>query len=350
MTLFDSDADLLKAVRFEHADSIPVVFHINDACWRHYPREALEELMAGHELLFPEFMPLPEDFEPRFAVNARAAEPFTDPWGCVWETSEDGITGIVTTHPLAEWEAFSDFIPPDPAKGDGFGSYLDSAVAGSRSGERLERGGLRHGHTFLQLCDLRGYENLIFDMVDEEPRLWQLIAMVESFNLALVEEQIAAGVRWMEYPEDLGMQTGPMLTPGQFRSFIKPSFERIMAPAREAGCVVHMHSDGQLHALIDDLLSCGVDVLNLQDRVNGIDWIAKNVKGRVCIDLDIDRQEVTVRGSPAEIDKLIRKEVAALGSREGGLMLIYGLYPGLPIENVKAVMDAMERYAGYFSG
>ena len=31
--------------------------------------------------------------------------------------------------------------------------------------------GLRHGHTFLQLCDLRGYENLLFDMMDEEPKL-----------------------------------------------------------------------------------------------------------------------------------------------------------------------------------
>ena len=32
----------------------------------------------------------------------------------------------------------------------------------------------------------------------------------------------------------------------------------------------------------------------------------------------------------------------------GGQMLIYGLYPGVPLENVKALMDAMERYAGYY--
>ncbi|NLB38515.1 MAG: hypothetical protein GX810_04625, partial [Clostridiales bacterium] len=29
--------------------------------------------------------------------------------------------------------------------------------------------GLRHGHTFLELCDLRGYDNLLFDMADEHP-------------------------------------------------------------------------------------------------------------------------------------------------------------------------------------
>ena len=29
--------------------------------------------------------------------------------------------------------------------------------------------------------------------------------------------------------------------------------------------------------------------------------------------------------------------------------MIYGLYPGIPLENVRALMDAMERYMGYFS-
>ena len=31
------------------------------------------------------------------------------------------------------------------------------------------------------------------------------------------------------------------------------------------------------------------------------------------------------------------------------LCMIYGLYPGTPIENAAAVMDAMEKYAFYFS-
>ncbi|MHC4546291.1 MAG: hypothetical protein ACYSYL_17560, partial [Planctomycetota bacterium] len=74
-----------------------------------------------------------------------------------------------------------------------------------------------------------------------------------------------------------------------------------------------------------------------------------NLKGRVCIDIDIDRQQITPFGSPGQIEKLIRQEVEKLGSREGGLMMIYGLYPGIPLENVKAIMDAMERYAGYYS-
>ena len=53
--------------------------------------------------------------------------------------------------------------------------------------------------------------------------------------------------------------------------------------------------------------------------------------GKICVDLDIDRQNITV------------------GSKDGGFMMIYGWYPGTPIENAEAVMDAMEKYSSYFS-
>ncbi len=61
-----------------------------------------------------------------------------------------------------------------------------------------------------------------------------------------------------------------------------------------------------------------------------------------------DRQNITRRGTPEQVDALIRAEVVKLGSREGGLKMIFGLYPGIPLENIRALMDAMERYAGYY--
>ena len=101
--------------------------------------------------------------------------------------------------------------------------------------------------------------------------------------------------------------------------------------------------------LVDDIIDGGVEVVNLQDLVNGIDWIAGKLAGKVCIDLDIDRQKITRYGTPSQIDALIREEVEKLGTPEGGLTMIYGLYPGVPLENAKALMEAMERYATYYN-
>jgi uroporphyrinogen-III decarboxylase len=151
------------------------------------------------------------------------------------------------------------------------------------------------------------------------------------------------------FAEDLGMQVGPMLSPAHLRRYIKPSYQRMMKLARKSGAVVHMHSDGDIRLLADDLVDGGVEVLNLQDLVNGIDWIAARFAGRVCIELDIDRQFITPYGTPAQIDALIREEVEKLGSKRGGLMMIYGLYPGVPLENAAALMDAMEKYAFFYS-
>jgi uroporphyrinogen-III decarboxylase len=259
----------------------------------------------------------------------------------------------VVKHALTEWDLFRDYRPPSPEKHDGWGpidwNRIRERIAEARKTGRLAAGGLRHGHTFLTLTYLRGYENLVFDMCDEHPQLPSLIEMVEEFNRGLVKRYVEAGVEWMRYPEDLGMQQGPMLSPSQFRQYIKPTYKRLVSSARQAGCVIHMHSDGDIRKLADDLADVGIDVINLQDLVNGIDWIGTALRGRVCIDLDIDRQSITRFGTPEQIDEHVLKAVRKLGSSEGGLMLRHGLYPGVPLENVRALMDAMEKYSKHFS-
>ena len=54
-----------------------------------------------------------------------------------------------------------------------------------------------------------------------------------------------------------------------------------------------MHSDGDVRMFAEDLVEAGVMVLNLQDLVNGVDWIRDTYRGKLCIELDIDRQSIT---------------------------------------------------------
>jgi hypothetical protein len=344
--------NILRAVRFETPERIPMTFHINAACWHHYDQQQLQSLMADHPLLFPGYE-IKEKIEPVYGPCQRAGVPYTDDWGCVWETADDGIVGTVTQHPLASWDTFDSYAAPDPEKVMGVGPIdwekVKTDFAAAKAEGRIACGGLRHGHTFLQLCDIRGYQNLLFDMVDEEPHLPKLIEMLEEFNLGLITRYIAAGATWMSYPEDLGMQIGPMISPEHFVQYIKPSYQRMMKPARDAGCIIHMHSDGDIRDLVDEIIDGGVEIINLQDLVNGIDWIKEHLAGKTCIDLDIDRQDITRFGTPEQIDALIREEVQKIGCKEGGLTMIYGLYPEVPLENVKALMDAMERYSTYYS-
>jgi len=100
----DARENILRAVRFERPESIPMIFHINPACWHHYPQSTLQALMEAHPGLFPDFQRSEEPIETEYLPYARAGIEFTDPWGCVWQTTDNGIVGTVTKHPLESWQ------------------------------------------------------------------------------------------------------------------------------------------------------------------------------------------------------------------------------------------------------
>ena len=231
--------NLLRCIRFENPDWIPMTFVINSACWHNYDQEALKDLIESHKLLFPDYRRQEGEVVPKYALNARAAEPYTDPWGCLWETTDDGITGSVHGHPLESWDSFASYKAPSPEETDG--TYpLDwekvaENVLKSREEGRIVALGLPHGHTYLRLQDIRGYENLTFDMVEEDPNLTRLIGMVSDFNYSLVKKYLSLNPDIFGYAEDLGMQVGPMISPDHFRKYIKPVYRRIMKPAIDKG-------------------------------------------------------------------------------------------------------------------
>lgn len=334
----------LRAYRFQHPGRIPTTMRFSASCWNHYDPELLRSLIDSHPLLFPSGLdPVDEQIEPW----RRAGVEYVDSWGCVWKTDQDGITGSVIFHPLEEWDPLESYRVPDPRKHNGWGEVswekVSRQLERQRQNEQLVRHDLRHGFFFLTLEYLRGYENLMYDMADAEPRLNYLSRKVENFNAEIVKRLLTMNPDMIGFPEDLGAQQGPLISPRLFRRYLLPTYRRLMKPVRHQGVLVHMHSDGHVLALIDDLIACGVDVLNIQDLVNGVKEIAETCSGRVAVELDIDRQQVTPGGNPRDIEDLIREEVERLGSPEGGLALFYELYPGVPVENIRAVMDAMER-------
>ena len=346
-------SDLVRAVTFNFPDHIPVIFHINESCWDHYSREELIGLIREHPILFPDGPPefaLAGDPVP-YAPWCRSSEPWLDPWGCLWETSMSGIIGSVTRHPLESWDALDAYTPPDFMETTHWYPVTwveDASPSGGSIGffDCLRSGEIGHGHTLLKLFDILGYERTIYEMYDNTPQFRRLLAMLEEFNAGLVHQFISVSrVEWLGYAEDLGMQIGPLISPELFRRHILPSYRRLMEPAERADILIHMHADGDIRSLAEDLLTLPVDTYNIQDTVNGIDWIADTLKGRVAIDLDIDRVALSHQNSVTRVYEYFNRVLERLSDPAGGLILTYGLYPGVPIEIADALMDAMEQIA-----
>jgi hypothetical protein len=340
----------LRTARLEGGEWIPCSVGISSATWIAH-REELEKVALRHPLFFPGFKPGPRPArEPK--PERPAERKSTDAWGCVWDHAWEGIQGQVVEHPLADWGALADYRPPDPmTEGEGGPANWEKAresVARAAAEGRLTMGHLPHGFLLMRLWYLRGFEALMGDLVEAPPELPRLIELVADYARGMVAQWLSMKVDAVFFPEDLGMQTASILSPALFRRWILPSYRELMGPCREAGCEVYLHSDGYIMELVDDLLGAGVTIINPQDLCNGIEALAAEVKGRACIALDVDRQTILPFGTRREIRELIREEVMKLGSPRGGLMLVAGIYPPTPPENVDALYCAMEEFRTYW--
>jgi len=342
----------LRTAAFAGGKWIPSSLHISPASWVSL-REELEEVIARHPALFPGFQRGQHDYDRwPYEPTYRPGERFTDAWGCVWGNAWGGLEGQVVAHPLADWSSLASYQPPDPMltgdRGPANWPAERARVAREKKAGLLAAGHLPHGFFLMRLWYLRGFPQLMMDLAEGPSELGQLIEMVVDHNLRIVREWLSLEVDGVDFGEDLGSQRASLVGPALFRKWVAPAYRRLMGPCRQAGAHVYLHSDGYILDLVDDLISCGVTILNPQDLCNGIENLAREVKGRVCISLDVDRQRIVPYGGRAEIRELIREEVVKLGSPQGGLMFVAGIYPPTPPENVDALCCALEEFRTYW--
>lgn len=337
--------NLLKTIYFDHPEWTPCNISFLPASWIKY-RQALQDVVLAHPRVFPGARLETRDFD-RVDAPLYQLGDHTDCWGVVWRNNVPGQDSIAVHHPLASWDAFESWVPPDPETQDVFGPRDWRAVErGLREkrehGDLATGGGLMHGFFYMLLYYLRGFENLMLDLATDEPRLWQLIEIVEAYNVAVIRRYLALGAEYMVFGEDLGLQTSLPISPAMWRRFIKPSYERMFRPCREAGVPIYLHSDGHILEIIPDLIEVGVSVLNPQFRANGLQGLQALARGKVAIHLDLDRQLFPFV-TAAEIDRHIAEAHAALHLPQGGLMLGAECGPDVVPQKVDAICCAFER-------
>lgn len=342
----------LRNASFSHPEYMPVGIHISNATWDKL-RQDLEEVVVRHPRIWPGFVPGQRDFDHfRFGPAHQAGEPFRDAWGCVWETPLNGIEGVVTQHPLASWDRWHDYQAPDPLETGDRGpvdwEWIREDAAQRKAIGQLVTGGPPHGFHFMRLTYLRGFENLMVDMATEEPKLDELVETLYGHNKTIIDEYLDMDADVISLAEDLGSQNASIISPAMFRRYCRPTYERLIAPCRERGKHVYLHSDGYIMDMLDDLIISGVTIVNPQDLCNGIDNLRRALKGRICISLDVDRQTTVPYGTPAEIRALVEEEVRTLGGPSGGLELVAGIYPPTPPENIEALAQAFEEFQTYW--
>ena len=343
----------LRNARMQGPEFIPSTVVISGASWAEHKQDMLE-VVRRHPSIFRRYYQSMEiDFDRMTASPGQGEEKsFTDAWGCVWRFPVEGLEGIVAGHPLADWAAMESYRAPDPVveadRGPANWAAVEEQVRQARTCGALAYGATPHGFLFDRLTYLRGFENMMLDMAGNAPQLPRLVDILLEHNRALVAKWLSLELDVLEFADDLGTQQRSFISPAMMHRWLTPVYHALMTPCREASTLVVFHSDGYILNLIDEFIAAGVDIINPQDLVNGIDNLAREVKGRMCIRLDIDRQKIVPYGTCAEIRELIQEEVRVLGDPRGGLEFIAGIYPPTTPDRVDALTCALEEFSTYW--
>ncbi len=340
----DIRENYLRAVEFRYPEWIPCSVNFLPVAWKKH-RERLEALVIRHPLIFGSYEKGNRDFDAMPPVY-RGGEHYTDNWGCTWYGVQDGIEGQVVEHPLEQWSSLENYQPPDPMLKTERGE-TNWERSKEIAEERRKNGLLVLGdgeRLFDRLYFLRGFANLMHDIVRDAPQLPRLIKMLEDHEMRLIDMGLEIRADIMSFHTDIGTQRGLMISPGKFREYIKPMFKRLFTRCRDAGIHVYLSSDGRLLDIVDDLIECGVSVHDPQLRANTFEGIARAYKGKMCVDLDLDRQMFS-SCRPEDIRAQIKEGVKQLSLPEGGLMMKAEICDAsVSLENIEAICQAMKDF------
>ena len=215
----------------------------------------------------------------------------------------------------------------------------DRAVIGLFGGNLLEVG------QFL-------YRNDVFYMLlaGEPRKAHAFLERLTEMHLANLEAYLGAVGPYIDvivFGDDLGMQTGPQMSPQMYRDFFKPHHARMWKRAKELADVkVKLHCCGGVRELLPDLIDAGLDAINpVQISCQGMELsglkrdFGKDIVfwGGGC-----DTREVLPHGSPEDVAAHVRDQVGIFGTGGGFVFQqVHNIMANVPPANIVAMFDAV---------
>ena len=145
--------------------------------------------------------------------------------------------------------------------------------------------------------------------------------------------------------DDVATQLNMMINPVLWREALKPRLACVIRAAKEVRpeILIFYHGDGNMEAILPDLIEIGVEVLNpVQPECMDPARMKEQFGDKLAFWGCIGTQTTMPFGSPEEVKRTVRNLIATVG-KGGGLFLAptHTLEPDVPWENVEAFIEAV---------
>ena len=265
-----------------------------------------------------------------------------DGWGVIWDTRGlygEGEWGRPVNCVLPE-PTLAHFKFPDPPGEEDFAHY-PRFVGENRASFIV---GLE-GHLFEVAWALRGIENFLADLVLNPGFVEDLLEGITQYYLAVIDQSVKHGIDVFAFGDDWGSQTmGLIMGPRHWRRYLKPCLARMFARIKEVGKFVYLHSDGQVDAILGDLIEIGLDVYNpFQPEIRDVYKVKREYGDRLCFHGGIGVQDLLPHGTPQQVKEEVRHLIEEVGA-DGGYILgpAHSVMADVPVENMVAMIETAQ--------
>ncbi len=206
---------------------------------------------------------------------------------------------------------------------------------------------------FLLYCAMRGLEQGMADLVAAPEMVEAALERIFHIHYVLIERTLAAAkgaVDFIYVAEDLGSQTGPLMSLDTFRRILKPGMAKMIELAHSHGAWAFHHDDGGIRPLLPDLMEIGIDLLNpIQWRCAGMDRreLKRDYGDRLVFHGAMDNQQTLPFGTIEEVRQEVRDNIQILGENGGYILApCHNLQVITPLENIIAMYEEAHRVGG----
>lgn len=198
-------------------------------------------------------------------------------------------------------------------------------------------------------CWMCGYDDFLMKMACEPDFVRAFFERFFEIQVAIVEPYYKALGPYVDLTtsgDDFGMQMGPMISPEMFGRLVAPLFKERIRRTKALGVPYYWHhSCGSVVELLDQIIDCGVDILNpIQTSAAQMEpaLLKSRFGDRIVFWGAVDVQQFLPKATPQEVRTTVRELICTLG-KDGGYVIApaHNMQDDVPPENIVSWREEM---------
>jgi uroporphyrinogen decarboxylase len=194
-----------------------------------------------------------------------------------------------------------------------------------------------------------GMEEFLVRMLTDEEFVRKAIRVYAGRNIKMLEACLDAGADAVMTTDDYSDNRGPIMGTEPFHKFIAPAIKKQVEAVHKKGGFFIKHTDGNTWAILDDLVSAGIDGWHGIQINIGMDMAKLKEKygDKFCF-FGGTNCDTLIDGNTDEIRKEVLDTIRG-AARGGGLVITTSnvVPPGAKLENYQAMRECVRKYGNY---